>query len=306
MKRLAVITAVILSAVLLASCSGLNESGDATTIRPKPDGTVSSGIVLYYYSPVFSSLTAVEEIVEVPIDKRKELYILERLIDGPDSNPFLNTIINSKTKVISISDNASTVSVTLSNEFLSLPESAKQISEDKNMLLRMCVYSIVNSLTEYGQFDKVQILIDVNNTGIGERVTRATLGFTDNPQEYLESLSRYDRVLLTPKKALKTAFELIASKDWSTLYIIVSETEERPEYELFRSLCNAHIENLVLDDELSDGSVSPRGNTAVITASFRITGLAERAYKDVPIVLNRTNDIWMFSYDLFELYMFRS
>ena len=306
MKRLAAIAAVIISIFVFASCTGLNESGDASTIRPKPDRTVSSGIVLYYYSPLFSSLAAVEETVEVPIDQRKELYILEKLIDGPDSNPFLNAIINSKTKVISVTDSASTISVTLSNEFLILPESAQQISEDKNMLLRMCVYSVVNSLTEYGQFDKVQILIDFNNTGIGERVAREALGFTDNPEEYLEALSRDESTLLTPRRALKTAFELIENKDWSTLYSLIPETQERPKYELFSSLCNTHIENMVLEDELSYGSITPNGKTAVITASFRITGLSERSYQDVPIVLNKTNDIWMLSYDLFELYLFRS
>lgn len=306
MKRLAAIAAVIISTFIFSSCTGLDESGNASTIRPKPDGTVSSGIVLYYYSPVFLSLVAVEETVEVPIDQRKELYILEKLIDGPDSNPFLNTIINSKTKVISVTDSASTISVTLSNEFLRLTESALKISDDKNMLLRMCVYSVVNSLTEYGQFDKVQILIDVNNTGIGERVTRGVLGFTDNPEEYLESLSRDDSTLLTPRRALKTAFELIENKDWSTLYSLIPETQERLEYELFSSLCNTHIENLVLEDELSYGSVAPNGKTAVITASFRITGISERSYQDIPIVLNKTNDIWMLSYSLFELYLFRS
>ena len=305
MKRLAAIAAVIMSALMLVSCAGLNESGDASTVRPKPEGAVASGAVLYYYSPVYSSLAAIEETVEVPVDRRKELYILERLIDGPDSNPFITAIINSKTEIVDITDSASTVSVTLSKEFLELTEGAQRVSSDKNMLLRMCAYSVVNSLTEYGQFDKVQILIDVNGTGIGERVTRKELGFTENPDEYLEALSRDDSLLMTPNDALKTILTLIENKEWSTLYSLI-DTQEKPEYELFSSLCNVHVDNLVLEGELSRGSVSPNGKTAVITASFKLAGIEERSYQNVPIVLNKTDDVWKLSYSLFELYLFRS
>lgn len=116
----------------------------------------TSEITLYFADENGSSLVRVNKTVEYSSNIPLEKIVAEQLIAGPDDAEGYPTI-NSQTKIESITVTDGVCYINLSQEFLSNPYSVSS---------EVSIYSLVNSLTEINNINKVSIFIDGNTSYI--------------------------------------------------------------------------------------------------------------------------------------------
>lgn len=122
------------------------------------DGNISAEptnyeiLTLYFKDSEGNKLNTEIREVEVNPNQPIELYIIEALIDGPESKNLKNAI-PTDTKIREISTADGICYVDLSAEFI-----VKPLESDNDAVA--AIYSIVNSLAEIETVSKVQFLID--------------------------------------------------------------------------------------------------------------------------------------------------
>lgn len=110
----------------------------------------SLSITLYFSSADGQSLVAEEREITRDINTSLERLVIEELLEGPVGDTLLGTIPQ-ETKIINITVDDSVCYVNFNETFLNgIPEEADYIT----------IYSIVNSLSELSNINKVQILIN--------------------------------------------------------------------------------------------------------------------------------------------------
>ncbi len=151
-KRYLVIILLCFSAFLCLSC-GKSEKGAGSD-----DASLSSMLTrevmarVYFLDPDKEVLTGEDRLLVLGPAEEMSLAIMKALIEGPEEEGHL-PVMPRDTKLIDVRVDQGICSVDLSSEF--------QINHEGTELLeKLTVYAIVNSLTESGEIDKVQILIE--------------------------------------------------------------------------------------------------------------------------------------------------
>lgn len=117
----------------------------------------TSEIVLYYASNDGRKLVKTTRKVTHSVNMSLEKVVMEQLIEGPSANSDLKSTIPDGTKLLSISTSDNVCYVNLNSRFMELVN---------DITAEVQVYSIVNSLVELPNINKVQITVygDENNT----------------------------------------------------------------------------------------------------------------------------------------------
>lgn len=117
----------------------------------------TSEIVLYYASNDGRKLVKTTRKVTHSVNMSLEKVVMEQLIEGPSANSDLKRTIPDGTKLLSISTSDNMCYVNLNSQFMELVN---------DITAEVQVYSIVNSLVELPNINKVQITVygDENNT----------------------------------------------------------------------------------------------------------------------------------------------
>ncbi len=141
-----------------------------------PDKTDRQTVKLYFADNTGAKLVAEERSIEVKQSLTLENQIVEQLIEGPERNS-LNPTIPSSTSIKDIKTEEGICYVNLTQAFL---RNNSPVNSEK-----ITIYSIVNSLTELDNVNKVQFLIE------GEKINeyKGDIDFS-KPFERDESLIR--------------------------------------------------------------------------------------------------------------------
>lgn len=283
-------------------------------INPVVDAKIDPGTVTLYfrysYSPFGESLLCGEEQqIEVAANETLETAIVKALVIGPKGADE-TAVINPETKVLGVTRNKDCYFVLLSREFmepyglaqdsLSDPEAVEEAMSNQ----RLAVYSIVNSLTELGTCSRVQILIDADGKGNGQRVSRKDLGFTgSNADQPIEPLGRNGSVIRTPAKSLEELIKLIMNGDLSSAYKGVAENSdasgETPSQDELAAMISGK-KSTISTYEILDETVAPNGRTAVVAINVSVkygtgTGLELRRTL-LPVKMIREDEVWKVAY----------
>lgn len=160
-------------------------------------------------------LAGVEQQFNVTAENTLEQLVVQALIDGPQETQYqYNALINPDTRVVSVKEQSGYLSVTLSSEFL---ERMGQDIDQEATRRRLGVLSIVNAVTAIGNYSRVLILIDENNTGNGERLTYAEAGWEELGERTIEPMERDSSVILSPENVLDTVMSAIVEKNYERL-----------------------------------------------------------------------------------------
>lgn len=311
--RLILLTIIVM---LCTSCSVIQEEqpakGTNIPISNVPQAAQSNkyNAVLYYGYRDQEMLTDEMRAIDVPSNERVEMAILRELIKGPTStNDELVPVINPKTTVVYVKDSGTILLVTLSKEFLLpfgdepqdyavLPDWAPAVQRR----LRLAIDSIVNSLTEIGQFAQVQIFIDMDGTGNGQRIKRKDVGLdTDTGNaagdQPLEPLMRQDDVILTPQKTVSVVMDLLKDRNYPDAYKYISFSGDNPPTpdELAQTI---NASQRVLDDyKITGESVSADGTGAVVTTDITVRekNVDSSTMPSIPVRLVRVKECWKIS-----------
>ena len=273
-------------------------AGDTTEQKPV------SCMVYFGYADKYY-LVGQQHLVSVPETKRAEEIFLQELISGPKTtSPDLQPVINPNTRVVSVSDNNGLLFVTLSAHFLTplsaVPENWQESQEWYGLVMkqrRLALYAIVNTLTQTGKYSKVQLYIDYDGSGQGERPTRGEMGLDgENSERLLEPVGRNAQIILEPDTSVMLFMQNFAEKSWEEASKYVEPEKDGGEETLASEF--SLLDLTLADYEITSKTISYDGQSAIVTIDYFIRAKDGVEYQNTNVALKiiRVNDIWKIAY----------
>lgn len=320
--------ALIMALVLSSGCSILDSlspvheealpSGeDAAQIEYNVGTTQStsySATLYYIYQGDNDMLLPEKRTLSYDQGQRIETVLIEELIKGPaPEQTNLLAVIDPDTKVISVTGDAGasdTLYITLSSEFLNEPPVYKEKYTDDpadlNRYRRQAVNAIVNTITELGQFSRVDIQVqEGRNT---RRLINNEAGRTTNPTNILEPVTRQDDVIISPRMVVQKVFTLMRDRAWRAPlgnYLSFEGSQDNgsatSEERAYAELAAQDVQ--IEDFTIGDVTQSSDGKSAVVTVrQLQLRdklGKVKYTKENVPIKLTLENGIWKIPYTRF-------
>ena len=266
-------------------------------------------VTLYYRFGQTNLLGAERVQLETPKAESIAVAIVERLVDGPDAaHARLSGVFPRGTRVLSVTEEGSTVYVTLSEGFLGRPEGAPSDWEDlaiwqEEATLRrwLAAQSIVCSLTEGGRYQCVQLYLAADENDTPRRIPLVWFDLNvTNPTVVLAASSREETAIMTPARAMQMILDGWQKRDWESVYMLIctAEGEKMPTLSAFQAQMQEADVSL-LTAEITPGTVDISGRTATIVLDgairFADGGDARLIREAVPLV--RAADNWAMRLD---------
>ncbi len=235
--------------------------------------------------------------LDVGADETAEEAAFRGLASGPDTTlTQLTPLIPSGAELLSIELSSGILFLTLSDEFLNpaaaMPDGWQQDSALVVQALiekRLALSAITNTLTELGSCERVLVQIEE-----GER-TQVPSGilalFEGDPLVYSTEY------VLTPTQALRSALSALSEKNWELLLRRVTSPEQLTESQIASEL--TALGELV-EYTLGEDSISPGGDSAVVTASVYIKAAGDavtRGRESIPVRTTRVQEVFRVEYD---------
>ena len=307
-RRYRIIVMMLALLFLFSSCTGKGDDRNVIDIDPEEQALNydDNNAVLYYVNEDYSMLIGVEKEIEIPVSSNIEYAVVEALIAGyPNGRDAIRSIVNPATKILSITRNGNSITVILSKEFLDwsfIPDTYLD-SGNTDIIKQLTVYSVVNSLVETALCHNVQILVDKNGNGSGQRIRLNEVGMGGNG--VLGQLTRQNSYILTSEKVLEEIFNSLANRDYISLYdnvaAIGTDGSERPVLNSFvtsMQSMDVSLEYFNLEERTDQSSQEHK----IIMCDYVIVDSdGERVeYKNIPVKLIRENGLWKISYDMLQ------
>ena len=298
---LMVVCALCLSGCAISPPDSLKRSGvesrsliSASTAELAPDEKTAA---LYFRFQDSDYLAAEARTVVVQRDENQEKAIVRALIAGP-LNTELSPLFPAGTEVMSTSIQDGTLFITLNEAFLGrYTDEPGDISAgiwktEGPMRRQLCLDSLAATLTEAGLCERIQILVQ-RDSGQTQSM-RLQTGFLNRSAdaELMPALTRNENVLLTPHNTAECVLNAWLQQDWDTLSLFCAHAPgEQSVFEAFEAA------GVLVGFELSPGSVSDDGQTAVLTAdlSLRAQG-GDAEIVGYPLRLIREEGLWKMDY----------
>lgn len=317
MKRIRLMLLITALALLLCACSGQGTSYSAvTTLVPGagsilPDAEPPAemnrlGTATLYFRYMSEPYLAPESRVITQTPSRPyEQVLISALLSGPTAHD-LTPLFPTGTRVISTTRQGRTLFVTFSKELLS-PYSDEPVSwasspqwqNEVPLRRRLCMQSLVATITENCDVDKVQVLVQ-QDTAVTGSLRLENRYFMLDEAGLADPMTRDDSLLLTAPKTMEVLLKLWQQKDWQRLYLYIARQDggtglDRPVYRDFISTMEALP--ALTQYTFTGSSVSPAGDSATFTLSADLrylSGMME--HKDKRIVrLRREDGLWRLS-----------
>ena len=305
MKR---ICALAIAAALVFSAWGCTQTPyQSAEVEINPvEGAAKSertDVTLYFADAQYSGLVGCVRSIETPVTERREYAILNALIQGVAGSDGGNvtSLINPKTTVVSVTDSNNILFVTLSREFLDWSDFASVPENAEVMLKYLAVFSIVDTLIELSGYPRVQLLVDMNDSGTGQRVKRSDVGL--GGAGVLEPLDRNGSIILSPGNAINGLFDGVMGKDGDKIYDFIAyndgELDEKPSVTTLKTEIQAS--GLAIESySLRDTILGADGKTAVVMADYttRAQNGDVKENTNIPIPLIREDGVWRITYSV--------
>lgn len=308
-KRLLIL---LLALLLLTGCStvGLPLGGTSATNVPgtapilpqaqAPAALDSKETATLYFRYLSEPYLAQEtRIITHSPSKPYELSLLTELLSGPGSHSTdLTALFPAGTQVISTVTQGRTLFVTLSREILSgYPDDSSITPGEQQLRRKLCMQSIVATITENCDIDQVQILVEQTGNVTGSLRLQESY-FMAEPQStaLVGPITRDASLLLTPDSTMELLCSLWRSRDWQRLYqyIALRDPATGVERVSYRDFVTA-MENLPMLSAyaISGGSVTLDGALATYTlAATTLNGGRETVHQGCILRLCREDGIW--------------
>ena len=328
-KKAIFITLAATVAISLSGCYDFiylhNEDASSTTepIAPYNENAIkiSKSVVCYYgyVEPEDAAnqeyLVAETHTIDYSSTRDYEAQLLKELVNGPDQkgNKLTSLIPEGTTFVVNAKDKDRFISVTVSKNFLNPPDNfptdwttRTNYVNKYNMLKRLAIYSIVDTLTESGKYDSVQILTDIDGDGVGNIPLRKDVGFLDaNQNEFLDTMYRNVKVILTPENSLTSMMYYLKNKYFENLYDLIMLVDLNGDKKPTQEEITNTIEDLnftIGSYSVSNAIVSPDGTTATMILNTQVnvgTGknLETKNLRNYTVRLIKEDGLWKIQYD---------
>jgi len=305
-RIIAIIMLVIIC--LLAGCRNTDRKHvDSVEINPESDAAMTEEmtVALYYGDAEMDHLVSESRDIDAAANDPLAISVLAELFRGPqNASGDYNQLINPDTKVVKVSSSANVLTVTLSKELLEWPAVITEASQRE-----LAVYSIVNTLVEATGYSQIQLMVDRDANGVGQRLHTEELGFAsdavDSTSGMLGVLERNGSVVLTPENTVECIFDAMMKKDYSLVYFFIAYSDDYGSTKTDEASFRAAVEKAAPTLEgytVREIIVSEDGQSAVAMIDYTMRFATEDSTTrtNVPNYLVRENGIWKQRYSAFE------
>ncbi len=220
-------------------------------------------ITLYFRLTDEPALVPVRRTVAVRANEYVGGAVVRQLLNGPTALfGDLERVLPKGTRLVDIYPDGGILYVVLSKELLEYEEEAAT-REEIELSKRLGVYAIVNSLCALGEASRVQILVDMDGTGKGVRVSPFLLGFTSEytSSQWLDPMGVEDDVVINPKLMVNLAMQRLTEANYAQSYMFFAESEtgglQKPDFAAFET----ELLSLGTIDSFTVNSTDTGGNT---------------------------------------------
>ena len=315
MRKQRILLCLVACALLLSGCAPISSPIVETTPIPRVHSVLPSAdegqgraaqseATLYFRFQSEPYLAAEARAIRQLPSQSYEMALLTELLSGPSTaSPELTGLFPTDTRVLATQRAGRTLFVTLSAEILNnYPNEPVDWQEHEDWLResplrrRLCMQSIVATVTENCDVDQVQIQVQVSGVANSPRLAQSF--FLDGSEDNVIAppLTRDDSLLLTPGVLLDTVLTCWQQRNWSQLYLYISLRDsasgsERPSLRDFVS----QMEGLAPVVGFSRGeiSVSSGGTLAVCAVNFTVLrGMETHTLSRRILHLEREGSLW--------------
>ncbi len=240
--------ALCLTLLLFATGCGIQTTIQEDAIKealPGIDPAAGIGrdvdITLYFRLTDEPALVPVQRTVAVRANEYVGGAVVRQLLNGPTALfGDLERVLPKGTRLVDIYPDGGILYVVLSKEILEY-EDETATREEIELTKRLGVYAIVNSLCTLGEASRVQVLVDMDGTGKGSRVSPFLLGFTSEytSSQWLDPMGFEEDAVITPKLMVNLALQRLTEEDYAQAYMFFAESEtgglQKPDFAAFET-----------------------------------------------------------------------
>lgn len=261
-------------------------------------------VALYFADTEYSMLVREVRKTKVSVDANVEKKVLEELLLGPSIPISMAQIINPDTQVVRLKQEGRVLTVVLSKEFLdwSFIENTRPI-EESNAVKQLAVYSVINTLVEATGCPQVQILVDRESDGTGQRINLSEIGM--GSAGVLEPMGRNAELVLSAQKTMEQILTNLKERNYAAVYnyLAYGNEAERPSENAFVSWCQNS--GVVLDYfQVTEMLEQSSQGSALLMVNYSLKqGTSLRSQYAYPLRLVQENSIWKIRFSDLEKFM---
>ncbi len=326
-KKLCALALALVLLPVLAGCDGWLSGIQERTVVPDAHATMPSvppkggdvaankvPVTLYYRYKTEPYLAPYSVLLDVTNDKSIEQAVLERLIQGPDSDRYAYTALIDAETSVSVEEKRGHLEITLSQEYVDFmaalpnPWDANNDEYESELMLRrqLALYSIVDTITEMGKFGRVMIQIN-RGSGVAEKLRRSEAGITSMGDRAIDLISRDASWVLTARRSAELALDAFVDKDWSRFSGFIAgdvDGTSAPNASELRDLLQQRpslISYTIAPNEtvMPGGDVARKGveqATLTLDVTFSDAVGVVTVIESVPLRMVREDGIWQIAY----------
>lgn len=232
-----------------------------------PDDGIKQSLTqtLYYKLLNTSYLVPVEKEIEITVNEPIFEALLRYLSRESDTGSAYSSAFPTGVRIIEVSQSGNIIYVTINQEFMQ-NEHYLEGEYSKSQIIN----SIVNTITRYNNQVSVQILVDSNGDGVGERLSYSALNL--NPSlSLVEPLVFNSEMVADAGKILEQAFNSLSKKEYEKAILLFTASDTKIDENNLRILFE--LEYKLKDFEVKKTIISEDSETAYVEmdASFEHT-----------------------------------
>lgn len=298
---------------------------DLPLLNPEEGVAKDINVELYYRLSGEAYLVPVIRNISVRANERAETAIVRTLLEGVPQQSLsanVSTPFPAGTNIVEVSLEGGILYITLSAEFLddsivanvrqasafdSYEEALRRAEEEMYLARRMGVYSLVNTLSRYlDKETRVQILVDTQGTGKGDRLPGGVLGLgsrADAGSDLIVPLGFDSEVVASPESIVSCMLSRMQSGEYEMAYVLFQEAAvegvQKPTYANFEtemlSLGSLTGFEVLSAREAEDGTAE-----VTVNLDFKTAAGKEAHIEKADILLKREGDLYKIGYGSFK------
>ncbi|NLB62329.1 MAG: GerMN domain-containing protein [Clostridiales bacterium] len=285
---------------ILCSCFGCNmfitiyeedtQANDLPQMHPDDGIKQSVTQTLYYKLMNTSYLVPVEKEIEITVNEPIFEALLRYLSKASDTVSAYSSAFPTDVRIIDVSQSGNIIYVTLNQDFMQ-NEHYLEGEYSKSQIIN----SIVNTITKYNSQVSVQILVDSNGDGVGERLSYSALNLNPS-QSLVEPLVFNSDMVADAGKILGQAFNSLAKKEYEKALLLFTATDTKidennlrilfgieyklKDFEVKRTILTYGSETAYVEINASFEHSSPNGERIILLQGIKVPmNLSDGIYK---------------------------
>ncbi len=274
----------------------------AQVLSPDPVNTQHSPRMAVLYFRLTGTQYLATEVRQIAASETIsfEHAAVQALLQGPGpALDGLSPLFPPDTQVLSVQPEGDLLFVTFNEALLGryADEGALALPQDMaeaKLRRRLAMASLVNTLTERGEFRRVQVLVRAETT-VRTSMRLAASYYLEEGDVLPDPLTRDEARILTPGVMAGLSLTALQQRDWPALYDLTRDL--RPSQ---AEMAAAFDESLKLVAyAITPGTVSPDGHHAVVAATLELQAESGTVFTvpSFPLVLVRADGVWRPQYE---------